>query len=66
MLGCYCNLTQPLYHALIPVSKYECVLGILVLGVGRKHLLLPYHVVYSSTVDNPAYALRCINLQNKI
>jgi hypothetical protein len=39
---------------LVPISKDDCILGILVLDVGGEHLLLPRHVVCASAVDNPA------------
>jgi hypothetical protein len=66
MLKSYCNLTQPLYIALIPVSEYDCILGFHVLGIGRKHLLLRRHVVCASSIDKPSYAPRCINLQKQV
>jgi hypothetical protein len=53
MLGSYGNLTQPLYLSLIPIFEYDFVLGIFVLDVGRKHLLLPRHVVCASTSLSP-------------
>ena len=40
--------------ALVPISKDDRILGILVLDVGGEHLLLPHHVVCASAVDNPA------------
>jgi hypothetical protein len=36
------------YFALIPISKCDRVVGILVLDVGGEHLLLPRHVVCAS------------------
>jgi hypothetical protein len=51
---------------LIPISKYDCIMGILVLDVGGEHLLLPRHVVCASTIDNPAGAPGCINLQGNL
>jgi hypothetical protein len=66
MLGSNGNLTQPLYLDLILVSEYNCVLGILVLYVGREHALLPYYVVCASTVDNLVCAPGFIDLQNKV
>jgi hypothetical protein len=39
---------------LVPISKDDRVLGILVLDVGGEHLLLPRHVVCASAVDNLA------------
>jgi hypothetical protein len=47
-------LAQALDLALVPISKDNCILGILVLDVGGEHLLLPRHVVCASAVDNPA------------
>ena len=47
-------LSQTLDLALIPISKDDCILGILVLDVGGEHLILPRHVVCASAVDNPA------------
>ena len=47
-------LAQAFHLALVPISKDDCILGILVLDVGREHLLLPHHVVCASAVDNPA------------
>jgi hypothetical protein len=41
---------------MIPISKDDRVLGILVLDVGGEHLLLPRHVVCASAVNNPACA----------
>jgi hypothetical protein len=54
VLACDGYLSQTFDLALIPISKYHCILGILVLGVGGEHLLLPRHVVCASAVDNPA------------
>jgi hypothetical protein len=39
--------------ALVPISKDDRILGILILDVGGEHLL-PRHVVCVSAVDNPA------------
>jgi hypothetical protein len=47
-------LSQTFELALIPISKYDCILGILVLDVGGEHILLPRHVVCASAVDNLA------------
>jgi hypothetical protein len=57
MLGSDGYFTQTFDLALIPISKYDCVVGILVLDVGDEHLLLPRHVVC---------APRCINLQGEL
>jgi hypothetical protein len=57
------NLAQAFDLALVPISKDDRILGILVLDVGGEHLLLPRHVVCASTVDYPARALGWINLQ---
>jgi hypothetical protein len=58
--------TQTFDLAMIPISKDDLVLGILVLDVGGEHFLLPRHVVCASAVNNPAYASRCINLQGDL
>jgi hypothetical protein len=47
-------LSQTLDLTLIPISKDNRILGILVLDVGGEHLLLPRHVVCAFVVDNPA------------
>jgi hypothetical protein len=47
-------LAQAFDLDLVPISKDDRILGILVLDVGREHLLLPRHVVCASAVDNPA------------
>jgi hypothetical protein len=47
-------LAQAFDLALIPISKDDRILGILVLDVGGEHLLLPRHVVCASAIDNPA------------
>jgi hypothetical protein len=52
--------------ALIPISKDDRILGILVLDVGGEHLLLPRHVVCASAIDNLARAPGCINLQGNL
>jgi hypothetical protein len=54
MLGCDGYLSQSFNLALVPISKDNRMLGILVLDVGGEHLLLPCHVVCASAVDNPA------------
>jgi hypothetical protein len=53
MLGCDGYFPQPFDLALVPISKDDRILGILVLDVGGEHLL-PRHVVCASAVDNPA------------
>jgi hypothetical protein len=58
--------TQTLDLALIPISKYDSVLGILVLDVGGEHFLLPRHVVCASAINDPACATGCINLQGNL
>jgi hypothetical protein len=40
--------------ALVPLSKDDRILGILVLDVGGEHLIFPRHVVCASIVDNLA------------
>jgi hypothetical protein len=57
------NLAQAFDLALVPISKDDRILGILVLDVGGEHLLLPCHLVCASDVDYPARAPGCINLQ---
>jgi hypothetical protein len=54
MLGCDGNFSQSFDLALVPISKDDRILGILVFDVGGEHLLLPRHVVHASAVDNPA------------
>jgi hypothetical protein len=39
---------------LVPISKDDRILGVLVLDVGGEHFLLPHHMVRASAVDNPA------------
>jgi hypothetical protein len=56
MLGSDGYFTQTFDLALIPISKDDCVMGILVLDVGGEHLLLPRHVVCASAINNPACA----------
>jgi hypothetical protein len=51
---------------MIPISKDNCVLGILVLDIGGEHLLLSYHMVCASAINNPTCALGCINLQGNL
>ena len=48
MLGNNHYLTQLLYLALVPTSKDDRVVGILILDVGREYLLLPLYVVCAS------------------
>jgi hypothetical protein len=52
--------------AMIPISKDERVLGILVLDVGGEHFLLPCHVVCASAINDLACAPRCINLHGNL
>jgi hypothetical protein len=59
-------LAQAFDLALVPISKDDRILGILVLDVGGEHFLLPRHVVCASAVDNPACAPGCINLQSNL
>jgi hypothetical protein len=54
MLGCNGYLSQSFNLALVPISKDDRILGILVLDVGGEHFLLPRHAVCASAVDNPA------------
>jgi hypothetical protein len=66
MLGSDGYFTQTFDLALVHISKYDYVLGILVLDVGGEHSLLPRHVVCASTINNPACAIGCINLQGNL
>jgi hypothetical protein len=54
MLGCNGYLSQSFNLALVPISKDNRILGILVLDVGGEHFLLHRHVVCASSVDNLA------------
>jgi hypothetical protein len=54
MLGSDGYFAQTLDLALVPISKYDSVLGILVLDVGGEHFLLPHHVVCASAINDPA------------
>jgi hypothetical protein len=54
MLGCNGYLSQSFNLALIPISKDDRILGIVILDVGGEHLLLPRHVVCAFAVNNPA------------
>jgi hypothetical protein len=56
MLGNDGYFTQTLDLALIPITKYDRVMGILILDLGGEHLLLPHHVVCASAINNPACA----------
>jgi hypothetical protein len=58
--------TQTFDLAMIPISKDNRILGILVLDVGGEHLLLPRHVVCASAINNPTCASGCINLQGDL
>jgi hypothetical protein len=51
---------------MIPISKDDSFLGILVLDVGGEHFLLLRHVVCAFAINNPACAPRCINLQGNL
>ena len=53
MLICDGYLAQAFDLALVPISKDDRILGVLVLDVVGEHLLLPCHVVCASAVDNP-------------
>jgi hypothetical protein len=57
--------TQTFDLALIPISKDDRVLRILVLDVGGEHLLT-HHVVCASVVNNPTCAPGCINLKGNL
>jgi hypothetical protein len=59
--------TQTFDLVMIPISKDNRILGILVLDIlvldiGGEHLLLPHHVVCASAVNNPTCTPECINL----
>jgi hypothetical protein len=54
MLGGDGYLSQSFDLALVPISKDDRILGILVFDVGGQNFLLPHHVVCASAVDNPA------------
>jgi hypothetical protein len=56
MLGGDGYFTQTFDLALIPISKYDRVMGILVLDVGGEHPLLPCHVVCACTINYPTCA----------
>jgi hypothetical protein len=66
MLGSDSYFTQTFDLALIPISKYDNVLGILVLDVGGEHFILSRHVACASAINNPACAPGCINLQDDL
>jgi hypothetical protein len=59
-------LAQAFDFVLVPISKDDRILGILVLDIGGEHLLLPRHVVCASAVDYPARSPECINLQGNL
>jgi hypothetical protein len=54
MLGSDGYFAQTLDIALVPISKYDSVLGILVLDIGGEHFLLPRHVVCASAINDLA------------
>jgi hypothetical protein len=66
MLSSNGYFTQTFDLAMIPISKDNRILGILVLDVGGEHLLLLRHVVCASAVNNPTCAPGCINLQDSL
>jgi hypothetical protein len=66
MLGSDGYFNQTFDLAMIPISKDDRVLGILVLDVGGEHFLLPNHVVCASAINDPACAPGCINLQDNL
>jgi hypothetical protein len=57
--------TQTFDLAMIPISKDDSILGILVLDIGGEHLL-PNLVVCASAFNNPTCAPGCINLQGDL
>jgi hypothetical protein len=54
VLICDGYLAQVFDLALVPISKDNHILGILVFDIGGEHFLLPRHVVCAPAVDNPA------------
>jgi hypothetical protein len=54
MLGSDGYFAQTLDLALVPISKDDSVLGIIILDVGGEHFLLPHHVVCASIINDPA------------
>jgi hypothetical protein len=54
MLGSNHYFTYHIYLALVPISKYNRVMGILILDIGGEHLFLPCHVVCASTINDLA------------
>jgi hypothetical protein len=66
MLGSDDYFTQNFDLAMIPISKDNCVLEILVFDVGGEHLLLSRHMVCASAINNPACAPGCIDLQGSL
>jgi hypothetical protein len=53
MLGSNLYFTHPLYLALVPISKYDCVMRIFILDIRTEHLLPPRHMVRAFVIDNP-------------
>jgi hypothetical protein len=53
VLGSNCYFTYPIYLGLVPISKDDRVMGILILDVGSERLLLPHHVVCASAINDP-------------
>jgi hypothetical protein len=47
------SIRYPLYLALVPISKDDRVMGILILDGQSEHLLLPHHVVCAFAITNP-------------
>jgi hypothetical protein len=66
MLGSDGYFTQTFDLVMIPISKDNRILGILVLDIGGEHLLLPRHVLCAYAVNNPTCAPGCINLQSSL
>jgi hypothetical protein len=66
MLGSDGYFNQAFDLAMIPISRDDRVLGILVLDIGGEHFLLPRQVVCASTINDPACAPGCINLQGNL
>jgi hypothetical protein len=58
--------TQTFNLDMIPISKDDSALGILVLDIGGEHFLLSRHVVCASALNNLASTPGCINLQGNL
>jgi hypothetical protein len=54
MFSSNCYFIYPLYLALIPISKDDRVMRILVPDIGGEHVFLPCHVVCASAINDLA------------